>query len=91
MRLILADITNEIGQLYDLQSTHLAPALGRLRSISRTLLTSFQFRLQTGGVIGRESDCKAAINDFTSFSSRIAKFAVMLDVAILYLAFCFKA
>ena len=65
----------------DLQSAHLALALGR-RSISRTLLTSFQFRLQTGGVIGRESDSKAAINDFASFSSRIAKFAVMLDVAI---------
>jgi hypothetical protein len=38
--------------------------------------------LRAGGTVERESDKNAEIKAFASFSSRIAKFAVILDVAI---------
>ena len=65
----------------------MARALGRRCSISLTLPTIFQFLLRTGGVVERESDNSAEIKAFASFSSRIAKFAVMLDVAMFHLPF----
>jgi hypothetical protein len=90
-RLVFPDITNKVGQLDYLQFAHFARVLGHRRSISLTLPTSFQFRLRAGGTIERDSDNSAEIKAFASFSSRIAKFAVMLDVAILYLAFRSRA
>jgi len=78
------------GQLDYLQFAHFARTLGRRRSLSLTLPTSFQFRLRAGGTIERDSDNSAEIKAFASFSPRIAKFAVMLDVAILSPRFPFK-
>ena len=89
-RLVFPDITNKVGQLDYLQFAHFARTLGRRRSISLTLPTNFQFRLRVGGTIERDSDNSAEIKAFASFSSRIAKFAVILDVAISLPRFLFQ-
>ena len=52
-------------------------------SIWRTLPTNSRFGLQTCSVVEHESDNKAEMKAFASLSSRIAKFAVMLDVAMI--------
>jgi hypothetical protein len=39
-------------------------------------------RFLAGGGFGRDGDSKAEMKAFASFSSRIAKFAVMLDAAM---------
>ena len=58
--------------------------------ISLTSETNFHPRLTAGGLTGLEDESKAVTNARAVFVSLISKFAVMLDVAILYLAFRFR-
>jgi len=60
------------------------------RTIVATVVEIYSHAQALRGTIGRESDNSAEIKAFASFSSRIAKFAVMLDVAIFLPRFLFQ-